>query len=112
MRKLGINKTKPSELTLEEQERFSRLNIDPKTVSVRRVVDCNDRFLRSITIGQGAAEKGFERKTGFDIAVASEVMAVLALAKSADDMRARLGRIIVARNTQGAPVTAEGDRTT
>lgn len=107
LRKLGITKTEPKDLTAEEQERFCRLNMDPKAVLVRRVVDCNDRFLRDITIGLGSAEKGFERQSGYDIAVASEVMAILALSKDLADFRARVGRIIVARNKQGEPVTTE-----
>lgn len=57
--------------------RFARLDIDPETITWRRVVDINDRFLREITVGQGPAEKGFERKTGYDITVASEIMAIL-----------------------------------
>lgn len=104
LRKLGIHKTDPSTLTPEEMERFARLNMDPATVSIRRVVDCNDRFLRSITIGH--SEKGFERQSGFDIAVSSEVMAILALAKDLPDLRQRLSRIIVARNKNGDAVTA------
>lgn len=56
--------------------RFARLDFDPAQITWRRVVDTNDRFLRSITVGQGAAEKGHTRETGFDIAVASEVWAL------------------------------------
>lgn len=69
--------------------RFVRLDIDPKQVMWRRVVDINDRFLRGITVGQGPEERGMSRETGFDIAVASEVMAVLALASDLKDLRAR-----------------------
>lgn len=107
LRRLGINKTDPKDLTPEEIERFSRLNIDPKTISVRRVIDCNDRFLRGITIGQGSGEAGFERQTGFDIAVASEVMAILALAKDAEDLKRRLKLIVVARDSNGNPITVD-----
>src|SRR5665213_2359770 len=69
LRKLGIDKTNPNDLTPEERSRFARLDIDPETITWRRVVDTNDRMLRQITIGQGPEEKGFTRVTGFDIAV-------------------------------------------
>jgi methylenetetrahydrofolate dehydrogenase (NADP+)/methenyltetrahydrofolate cyclohydrolase/formyltetrahydrofolate synthetase len=105
LKKLGIAKTDPKDLTPEEQERFSRLDIDPETISIKRVIDCNDRFLRDIRIGLGAGEKAFARNTGFDIAVASEVMAVLALAADAADLKRRLNNIVVARNRRGEPVT-------
>ncbi len=85
-----------------------RLNIDPDTVTWRRVVDVNDAAVRFIEIGQ--SEKwidGPNRKTGVDISVASEIMAILALAHDVKDMRARLGRIIIGMNTDGDPVTAE-----
>ena len=85
-----------------------RLNIDESTITWRRVVDVNDAALRSIEIGVSDNwMDGPRRKTGFDIAVASEIMAILALATGVKDMRARLGRIIVAMNTSGNPVTAE-----
>jgi methylenetetrahydrofolate dehydrogenase (NADP+)/methenyltetrahydrofolate cyclohydrolase/formyltetrahydrofolate synthetase len=108
LRKLGIDKTNPDDLTPEERARFVRLDIDPNTITWRRVLDTNDRLLRKITIGQGAAEKGNERETGFDIAVASECMAILALSSSQEDMRERLGRIVVATSKQGGiPITAD-----
>lgn len=72
-----------------------RLDIDPASITWRRVLDTNDRFLRNITVGQGAEERGMERATGFDIAVSSEIMAVLALATDLGDMRRRLGRMVV-----------------
>lgn len=65
------------------------------------------RFLRGITVGQGPEERGQERKTGFDISVASEIMAVLALATDLADMRTRLGRMVVAQDRKGQPVTAD-----
>lgn len=102
---LGINKTDPSTLTPEEISRFVRLDIDPSTITWKRVLDVNDRFLRTITVGQGAAESKFPRQTGFDIAVASEIMAVLALSTSLKDMRERLGRMVVASDKKGNPVT-------
>ncbi|KAF8136357.1 P-loop containing nucleoside triphosphate hydrolase protein [Boletus edulis] len=76
LQKLGINKTNPNELTPEEINRFARLDIDPQTITWNRVLDVNDRFLRKVTIGRNSTEKGHEREAGFDIAVASECMAV------------------------------------
>jgi len=107
LRKLGIDKTNPNDLTPEERSRFARLDIDPETITWRRVVDTNDRMLRQITIGQGPEEKGFTRVTGFDMAVASEIMAILALATSLGDMRERLGRIVIGSSRAGDPVTAD-----
>ncbi len=83
------------------------LNIDPLTISWRRVVDISDRVLRDIVIGLGGRENGYPRQTGYDITVASEVMAILALATSLRDLRERLGRIVVAYTYDKKPVTAE-----
>lgn len=83
------------------------LNIDPMTVMWNRVLDTNDRALREIVIGLGGKENGYPRQTGFDMAVASEVMAILALADSLPDLRMRLGRIVVAYTYDGKPVTAK-----
>jgi len=83
------------------------LGIDERTIMPRRVVDINDRALRNIRIGLGKPEDGPTRDTGFDIAVASEVMAILALATGLDDLRTRLGRMLVALQGDGAMVTAE-----
>jgi len=105
--KLGIEKTDPNDLTSEERSRFARLDIDPDSITWRRVVDTNDRFLRTITIGQGDDEKGFERVTGYDITVASEIMAILALTTSLADMRERFGRIVIGTNKKGEAITAE-----
>jgi formyltetrahydrofolate synthetase len=99
LRKLGISKTDPNELTAQERSRFARLDIDPDSITWRRVVDTNDRMLRQITIGQGPDEKGMTRVTGFDMAVASEIMAILALASSLGDMRERLGRMVIGSKT-------------
>lgn len=107
VKKLGINKTDPNELTPEERKRFARLDIDPANITFRRVVDTNDRFLRTITIGQGPEETGNERQTGFDITVASEIMAILALTSDLADMRERMGRIVIGTNKAGEAVTAE-----
>lgn len=82
----------------------NRLGIDPESITWRRVVDINDRALRRVRVDVGGAN---ERSDGFDITVASEIMAILALATSYRDMRARLGRIIVAQTKDGRPVTAE-----
>ena len=83
------------------------LNIDPYTITWNRVVDVNDSAMRRIVIGLGAKNDGVPRQTGYDIAVASEVMAILALTTGLKDMRQRLGRIVVARNYAGEPITAE-----
>ncbi|KAF1427941.1 Monofunctional C1-tetrahydrofolate synthase, mitochondrial, partial [Spheniscus humboldti] len=107
LRRLGINKTDPGTLTEEEISRFARLDIDPSTITWQRVVDTNDRFLRKITVGQANTEKGFVRQAQFDIAVASEIMAILALATSLQDMKERLGKMVVANDKKGEPITAE-----
>jgi methylenetetrahydrofolate dehydrogenase (NADP+)/methenyltetrahydrofolate cyclohydrolase/formyltetrahydrofolate synthetase len=107
LNKLGIFKTNPDELLEEEKKNFARLDIDPSTITWQRVIDTNDRFLRKITVGQGPQEKGHVRETGFDIAVASEIMAVLALTTDLQDMRNRLGRMVVASNFKGVPITAD-----
>ncbi|EKM55506.1 uncharacterized protein PHACADRAFT_256172 [Phanerochaete carnosa HHB-10118-sp] len=107
LKKLGIDKTDPNELTLDEINRFARLDVDPETITWNRVIDTNDRFLRQITVGQAPTEKGFERVTGFDIAVASECMAVLALTTDLQDMRERLGAMVVATSKRGEPITCD-----
>ena len=81
--------------------------IDLDTITWRRVLDVNDRSLRNIVIGLGPKIDGVTRQTGFDITAASEVMAVLALASSVEDLRARLGRIVVGYTAEGQAVTAE-----
>ena len=83
----------------------NNLNIDPRRISWRRVVDMNDRALRHITVGLGGPAHGVPRETGFDITVASEIMAILCLAKDLKDLQRRLGDIIVARNYDKKPVT-------
>jgi len=106
LEKLGINKTDPNELTDEERSCFVRLNIDPDSITWRRVIDVNDRHLRGITIGEGPKEN-HPRKTGYDITPASEVMAILALTTDLKDMRERLGRIVIGTNKAGEPITAD-----
>jgi len=82
------------------------LNIDPRRIVWRRVLDMNDRALRNIIVGLGGTAHGVPRETGFDITVASEVMAIFCLADSLEDLKARLGRIVVAYTYDGKPVTA------
>ena len=85
----------------------NKLGLDPHNITWRRVLDVNDRALRSIVIGLGSRLDGVPRQTGFDITAASEVMATLALSKSLEDLRERLGRIVVGYTAGGKPVTAE-----
>ncbi|KAL8168825.1 UNVERIFIED_CONTAM: C-1-tetrahydrofolate synthase, cytoplasmic, partial [Gekko kuhli] len=107
LQRLHINKTDPDALTAGEIKKFVRLDIDPETITWARVLDTSDRFLRKITIGQSPTEKGHSRTTQFDITVASEIMAVLALTDSLQDMRRRLARMVVASSREGIPVTTE-----
>ena len=82
------------------------LGIDPRRVTWRRVIDLNDRALRHIVIGLGGKTDGVPRESGFDITVASELMAILCLAKDLDDMKRRIGKIIVGYTYNNQPVTA------
>ena len=82
------------------------LDIDPRTVTWKRVVDLNDRALREVVVGLGGVLNGVPREDGFDIVVASEVMAILCLATSLADLKRRLGDVVVAHTRSGAPVTA------
>ncbi|KAI3868110.1 hypothetical protein MKX03_035326 [Papaver bracteatum] len=107
LNKLGISKSNPGDLTPQEIKKLVRLDIDPESITWRRVMDVNDRFLRKITVGQGPEEKGMTRETGFDIAVASEIMAVLALTTSLSDMRERLGKMVIGNSKAGDPITAD-----
>jgi formate--tetrahydrofolate ligase len=83
------------------------LDLEPHSITWRRVMDVNDRALRHIVAGLGARTDGVPRQTGFDITAASEVMAVLSLSTSLQDMRSRFGRIVVGTDAEGSPVTAE-----
>ena len=85
----------------------NKLNINPDTIITRRVVDISDRALRQIKTGLGGEENGIPRDTGFDITVASEVMAILALSKDLFDLRSRVGKMIAAFTYDGSPVTAD-----
>jgi methylenetetrahydrofolate dehydrogenase (NADP+)/methenyltetrahydrofolate cyclohydrolase/formyltetrahydrofolate synthetase len=106
LEKLGMDAASPDDLSPEQVARFVRLDIDPETITWRRVLDTNDRYLRRITIGRGETEK-FERDTGFAITVASEIMAILALASDPIDMRERFGRMVIGMSRSGEPVTAD-----
>ncbi|NLF51044.1 MAG: formate--tetrahydrofolate ligase, partial [Leptolinea sp.] len=107
LKKLGITKTDPDDLTQEERSRLCRLDIDPDSITWRRVLDTSDRFLRGITVGTGDEEKGHERSTGFDITVASEIMAILALTTDLKDMRRRFGEIVIGTNKKGEAINAD-----
>ncbi|MGI8521981.1 MAG: formate--tetrahydrofolate ligase [Nocardioides sp.] len=87
--------------------RGNELDLDPNAVTWRRVLDVNDRALRNIVTGLGGRADGVPRQSGFDITAASEVMATLALTTSLDDLRRRLGRIVVGYSGDGEPVTAD-----
>ena len=106
-KRLGIDLNDIEQLTEDDRRRLVRLDIDPDSITWRRVMDTNDRFLRGITIGKGENESGFERETGFDITVASGVMAVLALTNDLADLRERMGRMVPAVSTTGEAITAE-----
>ena len=83
------------------------LGIDPLSIGWRRCVDINDRALRNVVVGLGGRANGYVRETGFDITAASEVMAIVAVARDLHDLRERLGAITVAYTFEGEPVLAE-----
>ena len=97
----------PEALTAEERARFAILDIDPASITWNRVIDISDRFLRKIEIGLGPDEKGHTRITGYDITVASELMAILALTTSLEDLRERIGRAVIGTSKAGEAVTVE-----
>jgi len=117
--KLGIPTDKdPLRFTAEEKRAFARLDLDPATITWNRVLDTCDRFLRVVKVGEGPDETTHpktkeerrtpaSRTTGFDITVASEIMAVLALCTGLEDMRERLGKMVVGRSKGGLSVTAD-----
>ncbi len=84
----------------------NELNIDPKRIVFRRVMDMNDRQLRNIVIGLGGLGDGYVREAGFDISVASEIMAILCLASDLQDLKERVGKILVAYTYDRKPVYA------
>lgn len=89
------------------QNKKNNLNIDPRTITWKRVMDMNDRSLRDIVIGLGGTGNGIPRETGFNITAASEVMAILCLAKDMNDLRERLGNIYIGKTFEGKPVFAK-----
>jgi len=121
LKKLGIDTTKkPCDLTAEEKGQFARLDFDKNNITWQRVLDTCDRHLRKVAVGIGAKEtikpRGTEpgtprvqhsRETGFDITVASEVMAVLALATDLSDLREKLGAMVVGYSKSKKPITAD-----
>jgi methylenetetrahydrofolate dehydrogenase (NADP+)/methenyltetrahydrofolate cyclohydrolase/formyltetrahydrofolate synthetase len=115
LEKLGIESERPSDLSDDDQERMFRLNIDPYSVQWRRVVDVSDASLRNIILGLGTVVDGTPREGGYDITVASEIMAALAMCSDLADLRDRMGRIIIGTSRKGGsraarelePVTAE-----
>jgi len=115
LEKLGIKSERPSDLSDEDKERMFRLNIDPDAIQWRRVVDVSDAALRSIIVGLGGPNNGLTRQAGYDITVASEIMAALAMCNGLADLRERMGRIIIGTSRKGGlryprpvePITAE-----
>jgi formyltetrahydrofolate synthetase len=107
LKKLGIKAEKPADLSPEDRRRFFRLDIDPYAITLNRVVDISDRAIRNIVLGLGTKDDGRPRQSGYDISVASEVMAILALATDLKDLRARIGRIVIGTDHNRNPVTAE-----
>ena len=107
LRKLGLATMDPGTLTSEQRRRFARLDIDPDSITWRRVLDTSDRMLREITTGQGPQERDCARVTGFDITAASEIMAILALTSGLADLRERLGRVVIGTSRAGKPVDAD-----
>lgn len=89
------------------QSKSSELPLDPRTITLKRVMDMNDRALRNIIIGLGGTTQGVPRETGFDITAASEVMAILCLANDLEDLKNRLGNILVGYTYSGTPVFAK-----
>ena len=113
--KLGIDSETPADLSPEDKERMFRLNIDPSAIQWRRVVDVSDAALRNVVVGLGGISDGFTRESGYDITVASEIMAALAMCEGLADLRERMGRIIIGTSKKGGlssvgqiePITAE-----
>jgi len=114
--KLGIESEKPSDLSDPDKEKMFRLNIDPESIQWNRVVDVSDAALRNIIVGLGGGGNGRPRETGYDITVASEIMAALGMCSGLADLRERMGRIIIGMNKTGGkthvdrpvrPITAE-----
>ena len=84
-----------------------RRNIDPESITWKRVVEANDRSLRNVNTGLGSKTDGIPRKTGFDLTASSELMAILGLANNLKDLRERIGKIILGFSKKGKPITCE-----
>mmetsp|Transcript_143649 Transcript_143649/g.364623 ORF Transcript_143649/g.364623 Transcript_143649/m.364623 type:complete len:685 (-) Transcript_143649:86-2140(-) len=110
---LGHKKHDPDSLSPDEIERFCMLDIDPSTMTWKRVTDCNDKYLRQVEIGRSPSEyskrqeKQLSRESNFAITVSSEIMAILALATDLKDLRTRLGKMICCYSKKGVPLTAD-----
>ena len=102
-----MHESNMSDEALMKRSGIPRLDIDPYGLTWNRVVDVSDRALRNIIVGLGPKADGRPRQTGFDITVASEIMAILALASDLNDLRARLGRIVFGVDKKGNPLTAD-----
>jgi len=89
------------------QSKSNSLGLDPRTISWKRVVDMNDRALRHIIVGLGGTKSGIPRETGFDITAASEIMAILCLARDLADLKKRLGKIFIGYTFKKAPIYAK-----
>jgi formate--tetrahydrofolate ligase len=96
--------------TIDNRLHFRQTTLDPRQVLWKRTLDTNDRALRSIVLGLGGKSQGVPRESGFDITAASEIMAILCLAESRADLRARLERILIGFTPEGEPVTAAETR--
>jgi formyltetrahydrofolate synthetase len=107
LQKLGISAQKASDLSPEDARRFFRLDIDPYSIGLNRVIDVNDRAIRNVIVGLGTKDDGRPRQTGFDITVSSEVMAILMMATSLQDLRERVGRMVVGTDSNRSAVTAD-----
>src|SRR3979490_2116687 len=99
--------TLPAALSANHISHGNELGIDIRRIQWKRVLDMNDRALRDIVVGLGGTANGYPREDGFDIVVASEVMAIFCLATSLEDLRKRLGNIVVAYTREQKPVTAK-----
>ncbi|MEX2161976.1 MAG: formate--tetrahydrofolate ligase [Anaerolineales bacterium] len=107
MERLGFTTKDVESLNDEQRSLLVRLDIDPPTITWKRVIDTNDRFLRSMLLADPSDDALLTRPSSFDITVASEVMAILALANDLADMRQRFGRIVIGLSKAGQPVTAD-----
>lgn len=107
MKRLGFDTEDVESLNDDQRRQLVRLDIDPSTITWRRVIDTNDRFLRDIRLADPTDDAAITRESSFDITVASEVMAILALSSDLADMRERFGRIVFGLSKSGEAVTAD-----